>query len=118
MNDNTENRIRLAEWRGWKRVTLKTFGGDDSNVWESPEGVQRANSLPDPLTDANDCEALIRHLNSLDYGLTIEPWPDSHTVALYAHASSDDPDEDDDGMIADFTELQRLTGRTQPKLRN
>ena len=61
------DRIELAKAMGWKRVTLKTFGGDDSNVWESPTGTQSEGSLPDPENDANDCHALIKHLNGLGF---------------------------------------------------
>jgi len=68
---NDEQRIRLAEWMGWKRVTLKTFGGAKSDVWESPSGRQAANSLPNPREDANDCEALIEFLNERKYDVEV-----------------------------------------------
>jgi len=74
MTNETE-RIKLAEAMGWGRVPLKVFSGENSRVWESPEGVQAADSLPDPFTDANDDYAVLEWaIKNLD--------PDAYFAAL------------------------------------
>lgn len=71
MND----RIKLAEAQGWKR-------DEKWNAWilqvnaKQREIVRDANLLPDPFTDANACNVLIKHLNSLGYSFRIEYWSD------------------------------------------
>lgn len=66
MND----RIKLAEAMGWKLIEL----ADGTKYWQAPnekiEGAGQKNP-PDPFTDANDCEALIRHLNGQKYDVEI-----------------------------------------------
>ena len=76
-----EARIKLAEAMGWRRVEEGT-----NAWWPSPKVVEQIkqqypdaiaidyvglDSLPDPFTDANDCEALIQHLNSLGWQVEI-----------------------------------------------
>ncbi len=70
MNDQ-EKRIKLALLRGFYRqafpVTM-TDGSDgmsDFKVWHHPnhQRFEPAEQLPDPENDANDCNALITHLN-------------------------------------------------------
>ena len=65
MSDHAKDRIQLAEMFGW----TDCFVGSDDNCW----GVEPANKygdsrkckkLPNPFTDANDCEALINHLQT------------------------------------------------------
>jgi len=69
-----EARIKLAEARGWKwnhasndekmgRWSFKGMTHDWSHVEEH---------LPDPFTDANDCEALIQWLNDQAWFLQLE----------------------------------------------
>ena len=48
-----EARIKLAEAMGW----------------EFPHGPTK--HCPDPFTDANDCEALIKHLNGLGWNIEV-----------------------------------------------
>ncbi len=65
--------IKLAEALGWTPLTGKRVG------WWMPPGVPEstqcwvsANELPDPETDANDCEALIQWLTECDSGYQVE----------------------------------------------
>lgn len=71
MND----RIKLAEALGWH--SIRDHGDRDivglSAGYQAEDTTRRdpsdyywksAQRLPDPFTDANDCEALIKHLNS------------------------------------------------------
>ena len=75
MND----RIKLAEVMGWNNITDQHLD-TDSNLYVlggfPPDtrayGVR--SSLPDPFTDANDCEALIRWLNEQGWYFHIEQW--------------------------------------------
>jgi len=68
MSDHTEDRIQLAEMMGWMPTSIYTSvsGVHDVTVWASPNGERNrmAEDLPDPFTDANDCEALINHLQT------------------------------------------------------
>ena len=77
MTDNTENRIRLAEWQGWTHIRMKYVAMDKRSY---PFGCVPGNvndthlkeQIPDPYTDANDCEALIRHLRKRGWLIRIE----------------------------------------------
>ena len=67
-----EARIKLAETMGWRKGPKPS--GNSVQGWYAPEGVNKAFTgeygLPDPENDANDCEALIRHL--IDTGWRVE----------------------------------------------
>ncbi len=72
-----DNRIKLAEAMGWKRGEVHTVAVMGAPIsaqrWTDPDGNDRApSSLPDPFTDANDCEALIRWLNENGYRVRID----------------------------------------------
>ena len=79
-----EDRIKLAEAMGYKttRQTEEWHGP----TWEGlcPLG-ERTWRLPDPFTDANDCEALIRFLGARGMGIDIymRPWMDAESVVVY-----------------------------------
>jgi len=80
---NSEARIKLAEAMGWKRnriSTVKVMGRPYSvQRWLDPAGKDRSPlSLPDPFTDANDCEAVILWLNSKGYQVVINHLNASH----------------------------------------
>lgn len=65
MND----RIKLAEAMGWK---LRNIAKDDRFPmlkWIRSDG--QVVTTFDPFTDANDCNALIKHLNGLGYDIVI-----------------------------------------------
>lgn len=70
-----KDRIRLAEFVGF--VPDKVA----HHIWYRPgkKKPYTLRELPDPFTDANDCEVLIRHLDSLGWCVTIH-WLDG--VAL------------------------------------
>ena len=74
---NDKDRIRLAEWMGWTWSTWR-------DKWLTPD-KKTITELPDPFTDANDCEALIIHLGSLGLGVDIyrRPWMKSESVIVY-----------------------------------
>lgn len=99
MND----RIKLAEAMGWRRMTApptKERSGqyiENDPVWIPPETDQEPlpnyldlEELPDPENDANDCSALIKYLNGFGYEVHVM-WPDTarddltYTVELYNH---------------------------------
>ena len=95
MND----RIRLAEAMGWKwdeSVRPRDFEGfphwpcwitPNKDKWFGPS------HMPDPENDANDCDALIDHLKSLDWTYQIQGCKQSVAVFIWR--------EDDDGEIED-----------------
>ena len=60
MND----RIKLAEVMGYTKTK--------HNRWKSPCGKRVDSYPPNPFTDANDCEALIKHLESKGIEVTVE----------------------------------------------
>ena len=66
-----DDRIRLAEWQGWTLIELQ----DGTKYWRVPnEKLEGVGQLlpPNPLTDANDCEALIKHLNSKGWEVEVD----------------------------------------------
>ena len=73
-------RIRLAGARGWTKHEALT----DPQVWNHPDpekdGWYYDWQLPDPFTDANDCNALIKHLNGLGWIVRISIGPDAADV--------------------------------------
>ncbi len=75
-----QDRIRLAEAMGWENPHKWR--------WQKPDADDYRNEPPDPFTDANDCEALIQWLNEQGYGLTIEPWANGHSVAIYSNTQT------------------------------
>lgn len=78
----TADRIRLCEAMGWKRQE-HDFGGPTwippGEGWERPE-IFATDKLPDPFTDANDCEALIEWLNKRGWIVRISIGSDSADV--------------------------------------
>jgi len=64
---DSEKRIKLAEAMGWHDFYEDKYhpcGYEDGQpvAWHTITGSPTGQILPDPLTDANDCEALIKHL--------------------------------------------------------
>ena len=74
------DRIKLAEAMGWKQM-VSTPGN-----WYPPGLPPQANALghtlPDPFTDANDCEALIKWLTEQGYTVVIQIWDTEALVDL------------------------------------
>ena len=68
MND----RIRLAEAMGWKPLAGEWDLKSDPKAWEGPDIIGNYDDLPDPFTDANDCDALIKHLESKGIEVSVE----------------------------------------------
>ena len=71
-----EIRIKLAEEMGYR-----PYPDADTPCWWSPDGLTihtltdefpHLSQLPDPLNDANDCEAVIKHLNGLGHHVMID----------------------------------------------
>lgn len=66
MNDQQQNRIKLALLVGWTRD--EQWKGWVLHITEKQRDIVRdPDLLPDPFTDANDCDALIKHLNGQGY---------------------------------------------------
>lgn len=98
MND----RIKLAETMGWERQAGEFDLKSDPDVWIGPDTKQGDfgnyfdfDELPDPFTDANDCEALIRWLCSNGHSVRVDflecfDEPESSTVSLDGDESGDD----------------------------
>ena len=78
----TDQRIKLAEFVGWKRGTIGT-----EYCWRHEDGRLMCKLLmgekgeefftyfgmcPDPRNDANDCEALIRKLNEHGWSVVVD----------------------------------------------
>jgi len=75
-----KDRIRLAEAMGWKQ--------HPDGWWSTPRknGVQThgLDDSPDPFTDANDTETLIRWLNERGYQLLVNHhWSGRNGASLY-----------------------------------
>ena len=66
-----QDRIRLAEAMGWKEF----WPGDEATAWYNSDGDVRDNP-PNPFTDANDCDALISHMNLLGWTIEVCRRPD------------------------------------------
>lgn len=80
----TEKQIKLAEAMGWELVNYPNAGP----MWRQCDCHWiRYKAPPDPFTDANACNALIKHLNGMGIVVNIE----HHTngVADVAFRSSD-----------------------------
>jgi len=73
-----EARIKLAEAMGWRHSTYDSPSFVNADVmvqkpcWYSPDHGVPQIKIPDPFTDANDCEALIKHLESKGIEVTVE----------------------------------------------
>jgi hypothetical protein len=80
-----QDRVRLAEAMGWTKIDEALYGKppegwrapyprwpDSETTMRKPVGNVWKWKIPDPFTDANDCEALIRRLNDRGYKITIE----------------------------------------------
>ena len=73
---NTQDRITLAEAMGWTPLDLNLTGWwmpPGATIDDHPFIIERrwVDDLPDPFTSADDCEALIKHLNGLGLELCI-----------------------------------------------
>ncbi len=75
-----KDRIKLAEAMMWDNI----IDGNDGQPWGiDPKAPPFDGSiqymphghLPDPETDANDCNALIKHLNGLGHKVMVELFP-------------------------------------------
>ena len=72
----TDQRIKLAEFVGWKRHEADGGVVGIYDYWESPEGETHGMTTfqgPkfNPRNDANDCEALIRKLNEAGHDVVV-----------------------------------------------
>jgi len=84
MGRSVNDRIKLAEAMGWNPGWVNGWKdkeqGKPANIWSPPnfEGScwHGVDELPDPFTDANDTEALIRWLNERGYWVEIHWQPD------------------------------------------
>lgn len=75
------DRIRLAEWQGWKRCD------PDSEYFFPPNGARPSGpetyhilGLPQPDKYERDCHELIKHLNGLGWIVRISIGPDAADV--------------------------------------
>jgi len=71
MTQPDQDRIKLAEAMGWKPLGGEWDKKGDPPAWEGPDIIGAFYDLPDPFTDANDCEALIRWLNEQGYQVQV-----------------------------------------------
>lgn len=72
-SDHPQGRIKLAEAMGWAKCPMRINLGR-SEYWQRPnEQLKGAyqSDIPDPFTDANDCNALIKHLNEEGWNLEV-----------------------------------------------
>ena len=88
MND----RIKLAEAMGWKwdkSTRPRAFEGYPNwCCWIRPSGGEfrfSPEDMPDPFTDANDCETLITHLNEQGWQVEVH-WQHCNDEQLAAGA--------------------------------
>ena len=77
------DRIKLAEAMGWQRdekwdAWILQVNDKQRDICRDPD------RLPDPFTDANDCNALIKHLNGLGCEVHIM-WPGQKRTDLKPH---------------------------------
>ena len=68
-NQRDEQRIKLAEFTGEIVKVRHSLPYPNGLGWKSPQGEIRP--VPNPRTDANDCEALIAHLMELGWYVEI-----------------------------------------------
>ncbi len=83
-------RIKLAKAMGWAEAAHPQ--NKNYRRWIDPTNNGRKVSdqqLPDPFTDANDCEAVMDRFRQKGYGWTIESWPDGDSVSLYRMIAKD-----------------------------
>jgi hypothetical protein len=80
-----KQRIKLAEFVGWKREPMRE--NLKRPYWQCPDtgDWSRAEDIPDPRNDANDCEALVVALGNKGIGVDIymRPWMDAESVTVY-----------------------------------
>lgn len=70
----TEQRIAIAEWCGWKWAPGKVieFGADiPRNIWYAPSGLACKSGPPDYLNDLNAMHEAVLRLRELDAKLYI-----------------------------------------------
>ena len=82
---NNQDRIRLAEAMGWMRCPDQN--GAVIDLWMHrerwPERWFNLDELPDPFTDANDCDAVIAKLNErFDIGIRFHR-EHGHSIEIY-----------------------------------
>ncbi len=84
-----EKRIKLAEAMGWKHCQMRE--NLQRYCWQNPISKLwvEESELPDPFTDANDCNALIKHLNGL--GIAIELNLDENGYVVVQGYKAPDP---------------------------
>jgi hypothetical protein len=76
---------------GWKKVTTRyDFEYGQPPRWRDPNrglteqagtGCNYVSDLPDPLTDANDTEAVMHHLKERGYMVSIDFWAGEVSIA-------------------------------------
>ena len=86
MNDQ-EKRIKLAEAMGLRVEERDRVYPPESSMVNGRYCYLPHDSLgrllPDPFTDANDCNALIKHLNGLDCEVTVSWGPNNRVGPEY-----------------------------------
>lgn len=91
MKTEMNDRIKLAEAMGWtlsKEAPTGWIGEYPEEWWKSPSGNWNS-SLPfDPYTDANDCHALITHLNESGWIVNVD-WSSEHSVKVWRFRNPD-----------------------------
>jgi hypothetical protein len=78
MTDRTADRIRLAEWMGWRQSAVGNWYKNDDFLVED---MQETFELPDPFNDANDTEAVMHHLKERGYMVSIDFWAGEVSIA-------------------------------------
>ncbi len=112
MND----RIKLAEAMGWYRITdpdefVKQWKIPATHfsdgAWVSPDHRNLTAELPfDPENDANDCNALIKHLNGLEWHVEIIHYASDHAeVSIEQHPDGLPVDWEGDNWMHGVCEL-------------
>ncbi len=99
-----EKQIKLAEFVGWRPEYKTILDG----YWWEPKTQKRVwyQDLPGPLTDANDCHAVIKHLNGLGWHVEIIHYaPDHAEVSIEQHPDGLPVDWEGDNWMHGVCEL-------------
>ena len=80
---NEQARIRLAEAMGWETDGNGNWRTAPYDPQISSSGWISQEYLPDPFTDANDCEALILWLDSQGISVELEILDGEWAIALW-----------------------------------
>ena len=94
------NKLKLGMRRPWSwrvsnqdgiKLLAKAMGWTETKYqrWLSPDRKMRCDFPPDPFTDANDCEALIRWLN--EKGVSVELHLDNNGYVVVFGYMNPDP---------------------------